>query len=237
MAYCVHSFLGQQIKGAAMAEILVVRHGQAAFGTDDYDRLTDIGWEQSRLLGEYFAAADLHFDTVFTGTMRRHRETLAGIQEALLLPAAATELPGLNEFDFHALVSAYRALHPDAGLDISNARDFYGCLREALLAWSRNEFADIDERWDSFESRVRGTLDHIANAEGRVLVVTSGGPISALVREVLGLSVENMVSLNLQAINTGLTRYFGKQGRLRLNMFNAVPHLEQPQDRHLITYT
>ena len=38
-----------------MAEILMVRHGQAAFGTDDYDRLTEVGWEQSRLLGDYFA--------------------------------------------------------------------------------------------------------------------------------------------------------------------------------------
>lgn len=220
-----------------MAEILVVRHGQAAFGTDDYDRLTDIGWEQSRLLGEYFAARDIQFDAVFCGTMRRHRETLAGLLEALPTQPTAVDLPGLNEFDFHALVSAYRALYPVAGIDINNARDFYGCLREALLAWSRDEFVDIEEKWEGFETRVRGTLEQIANVEGRVLVVTSGGPISALVREVLSLSVENMVNLNLQAINTGITRYFGKRGRLRLNGFNAVPHLEQPQDSHLITYT
>lgn len=220
-----------------MAEILVVRHGQAAFGTDDYDRLTDIGWEQARLLGEYFSARAIHFDAVFTGTQRRHRETLAGILEALPPQPAAEELPGLNEFDFHALVTAYRGLYPDENIDTTNARDFYGCLRHALLAWNRGELIDIEEDWDGFESRVRGTLTQIAGADGRVLVVTSGGPISALVREVLNLSVENMVSLNLQAINTGVTRYFGKHERLRLNMFNAVPHLEQPQDSHLITYT
>lgn len=220
-----------------MAEIMVVRHGQAAFGTDDYDRLTDIGWEQSRLLGEYLAARDIHFDSVFCGTMRRHRETLAGLLEALPPQPFAVELPGLNEFDFHALVSAYRELYPVDGIDINNAREFYGCLRDALLAWSRDEFAEIEEKWEGFELRVRGTLEQIAKAEGRVLVVTSGGPISALAREVLSLSVENMVNLNLQAINTGITRYYGKAGRLRLNTFNAVPHLEQPQDSHLITYT
>lgn len=220
-----------------MAEILVVRHGQAAFGTDDYDRLTEVGWEQSRLLGEYFAARAIHFDAVFTGTLRRQRETLAGILEALPPQPEADELPGLNEFDFHELVSAYRALYPDKSVDVSNARDFYGCLREALLAWNRGEFADVAEDWGGFETRVRGTLDNISSVKGRVLVVTSGGPISALVREVLSLSVENMVNLNLQAINTGVTRYFGKPGQLRLNMFNAVPHLEQPQDSHLITYT
>ena len=54
-----------------MSEVYVVRHGQAAFGTDDYDRLTEVGWEQSRLLGEYCHGRDLHFDAVYTGSMRR----------------------------------------------------------------------------------------------------------------------------------------------------------------------
>ena len=220
-----------------MADILVVRHGQAAFGTDDYDRLTDIGWEQSRLLGEYFSARSIQFDAVYTGTLRRQRETLAGILESLPPQPPAQELAGLNEFDFHELVTAYRALHPDEKIDVNNAREFYGCLRDALLAWNRGELAGVAEDWAGFETRVRRTLEHIGSASGRVLVVTSGGPISALVREVLSLSVENMVNLNLQAINTRITRYVGKRGKLRLNMFNAVPHLEQPQDCHLITYT
>ncbi len=94
-----------------MAEILMVRHGQAAFGTDNYDRLTELGWEQSRILGEHFAATEPQFDAVFTGTLRRHRETLTGIQQALPALPAAVELPGLNEFDFHALVTAYRGQH------------------------------------------------------------------------------------------------------------------------------
>lgn len=220
-----------------MTEILLIRHGQAAFGTDDYDRLTDAGWQQSRLLGTYLSDRDPHFDAVFTGTLRRHRETLAGIQEALPPQAAVCELPGLNEFDFHALVSAYRQLHPDDRIDVGNAREFYRCLRDALLAWYRGELDGIDEDWTQFETRVRATLDEIAQVNGRVLVVSSGGPISALVREVLDLSVEHMVSLNLQAINTGVTRLVGKPGQPRLNMFNAVPHLESMQNRHLVTYT
>ena len=34
-----------------MGAIYLVRHGQAAFGTDDYDRLTEIGYTQAHLLG------------------------------------------------------------------------------------------------------------------------------------------------------------------------------------------
>lgn len=220
-----------------MTEILLVRHGQAAFGTDDYDRLTDIGWEQSRLLGAYLGERDPHFDAVFSGTLRRHRESLAGVQEALPPLAAVRELPGLNEFDFHALVSAYRQRHPDDSVDVDNAREFYRCLRDALLSWHRGELEGIGEDWPQFEARVRATLAEIAHINGRVLVISSGGPISALVREVLELSVEHMVSLNLQAINTGVTRFVGKPGQPRLNMFNAVPHLEPMQSRHLLTYT
>lgn len=220
-----------------MAEILMVRHGQASFGTDNYDRLSELGWEQARILGEHFAATEPNFDAVFTGTLRRHRETLAGIQQALPSLPDAKELPGLNEFDFHALVSAYRRLHLSSDTDVSDARAFYSCLRDALLAWSRDELGELGENWGGFETRVRGTLEAISAVGGRVLVVSSGGPISAVVREVLALGVEQMVNLNLQAINTGITRYYGNRENWRLNMFNAVPHLEPAQHRHLITYT
>ncbi|PCI45804.1 MAG: histidine phosphatase family protein, partial [Alphaproteobacteria bacterium] len=37
-----------------MAEIYLVRHGQASFNTDDYDRLSDRGRQQSEYLGQYF---------------------------------------------------------------------------------------------------------------------------------------------------------------------------------------
>jgi broad specificity phosphatase PhoE len=58
-----------------MGHILLVRHGQAQFGTDDYDRLSDLGREQSRLLGECLAKRDRRIDAAVTGNMRRHRET------------------------------------------------------------------------------------------------------------------------------------------------------------------
>ncbi|WP_269620055.1 histidine phosphatase family protein [Zhongshania sp. BJYM1] len=228
-----------------MAEVIVVRHGQAAFGTDDYDRLTGIGWEQARLLGAHFADIEQGFDAVFTGTMRRHRETLAGISEVLAqadihLPDAV-ELPGLNEYDFHSLVASYVAAKEDVPEepqpDLANAKNFYRVLRLALLAWSRGELLNVAEPWQRFEQRVRGTLAATSAIRGRVLVVTSGGPISAMLREVLKLDVETMVNTNLQAKNTGVTRYFTRGSQFNLNMFNAVPHLENVSHRHLITYT
>ena len=96
---------------------------------------------------------------------------------------------------------------------------------------------NIAEPWAEFERRVRGTIEDLSGVKGRVLVVTSGGPISAMLREVLALDVETMVNTNLQAKNTGVTRYFTRGMNFSLNMFNAVPHLESSGHRHLITYT
>ena len=44
-----------------MAELVLVRHGQASFGAADYDKLSDLGWRQSRWLGEYFAERGITF--------------------------------------------------------------------------------------------------------------------------------------------------------------------------------
>ena len=58
-----------------MSILCLVRHAQASFLTQDYDRLSPLGHEQSRLLGEYCVRHDLHFDRAIIGPRRRHRET------------------------------------------------------------------------------------------------------------------------------------------------------------------
>ncbi len=62
-----------------MSELFLVRHAQASFGEDDYDRLSPLGHQQARWLGEYFKFRKLRFDHVICGEMTRHRETLEGI--------------------------------------------------------------------------------------------------------------------------------------------------------------
>ncbi len=95
-----------------MGSIYVVRHGQAAFGTDDYDRLTDVGVAQARLLGEYFAARRLRFDAIFTGTLLRQQQTAQHLLRGgadLAAGIAEERFTGLNEYDPEA-----RAFSPAA---------------------------------------------------------------------------------------------------------------------------
>ena len=42
-----------------MRLIYLVRHGQASFGKRDYDALSELGHEQSRLLGRALAAREI----------------------------------------------------------------------------------------------------------------------------------------------------------------------------------
>ena len=93
-----------------MGTLHLVRHGQASFGADDYDLLSPLGQRQALRLGEYWRERGQAFDAVYSGTLRRHDETLAGIVQGLGGAPAALRLPALNEYDSLALI---RAVHPE----------------------------------------------------------------------------------------------------------------------------
>ncbi|MEO1001217.1 MAG: phosphoglycerate mutase family protein, partial [Pseudomonadota bacterium] len=82
-----------------MGEIVLVRHGQASAGAEDYDRLSALGHEQAAWLGHYFEAHGMGFDRVLRGSLRRHRETAEGIASAMG-GFAADEDARLNELEY-----------------------------------------------------------------------------------------------------------------------------------------
>lgn len=221
-----------------MAELFLVRHAQAAFGTDDYDRLTELGHRQARWLGEYFAERALAFDRVVTGTLRRHEETLAGIIEALPLPAA-DEFPGLNEYRADVLLGAHLAGRGLPPLEhAEDRRGHFRVLRDALYAWVDGTLrADAHPSFPEFEAGVRRALEAARHGAERVLVVSSGGPISSAIGAVLGVAPRTVVDLNLQTRNTGLSELRAGAQRAHCVSFNAVPHLEHPGRREAITYS
>ncbi|SDS98808.1 Broad specificity phosphatase PhoE [Halopseudomonas xinjiangensis] len=224
-----------------MSEVYFVRHGQASFGSSNYDQLSDKGHRQARLLGEYFRERDMHFDHILTGDMVRHRETAEGICAGLDLKDPSFEVfTQLNEFDFHAILAAYTAQFPEEKLPEKPAvSDFFKRLRKGIILWSQSGLeGDLPETWAAFEERVRFMKeDLMARCAGkRVLAISSGGAIAMLVRQLLDAPCETMVELNLQTRNTGLIHCVFNQRSMRLSSFNSVPHLDHPQHQSLITY-
>lgn len=220
-----------------MAELYLVRHGQASYGSGDYDRLSELGWRQSRWLGEYFAERGVRFDRVVRGTLRRHAETLAGIGEGLGAAPAFDMDAGLDEYDSLALLKArYGEIgEPHQG---SDRRAHFRLLREALYAWAEGALeGDAHERFDSFRARVVGALEAIRAAEAeRILVVSSGGPISTMLGEVLGLAPRTIVDMNMQLRNASICELRFNARAMHCVSFNTIPHLDRPERAEALTY-
>lgn len=225
-----------------MSEIYFVRHGQASFGTSNYDQLSELGHEQARLLGEYFRERQMCFDHIITGDMVRHRETAEGICDGMGLDARQFAVyPELNEFDFHAVLRAYVTQFPEQALpDKPVARDFFKRLKQGILLWSTNELqGDLPETWANFEQRLLAFRESVMqhHAGQRVLAVSSGGAIAMLIRQLLQAPESVMVELNLQTRNTAVTHCRFNARAMRLSSFNNLPHLDRPDRQSMITYT
>ncbi|MBN3754407.1 histidine phosphatase family protein [Paraburkholderia sp. Tr-20389] len=223
-----------------MAELYLVRHGQASFGADDYDRLSDVGEQQGVWLGEYFAQRDIRFDRVMTGTLRRHAQTLAAIWRGLDAPPVECEIhPGLDEYDFHAL---FRALGDEHAALAERARrsprDFFKALREVLQLWAEGVLdGRAPETWQAFQQRVADARTAIQRGDGqRVLVVSSGGVIAAITQQILQAPAATAIALNMQIRNSSVSHYFFNRDTLHLSSFNGIGHLDDPQRRAFQTY-
>jgi broad specificity phosphatase PhoE len=70
-----------------------------------------------------------------------------------------------------------------------------------------------------------------------VLVVSSGGPISTILAEALGMPLRGVVDLNLQTRNTGITELQAGANRIHCVSFNNVPHLDRPERAGTLTYS
>ena len=213
-------------------ELWLVRHGQAAFASDNYDQLTDLGWQQARWLGGHLAVMGVDFGRVASGTLRRQQETAQAISESL--DTDPEVIPGFEEYAADVLMQ--NAGFPDRDPNLSR-REHFRRLRGVLVDWAAGK-TEGAETWADFNARVRaGVAEAISDGDGRVLVASSGGAIALVLAQVMGLGPEKMIEFNLQARNTGITRLVFASGNVYVNMVNAVPHLERPDRIHAETYS
>ncbi|GAA4417417.1 histidine phosphatase family protein [Acidovorax lacteus] len=222
-----------------MGTLHLVRHGQASFGADDYDQLSARGMEQAVRLGQFWRDRGLRFDAVLTGTLRRHAQTLQGIAEGLGGVPEALALPGLNEYDSHALIEA---IHPDP-LPKPDTPELYRhhfrLLCDALAQWMGGTISPRGmPSWDGFSDGVRSALEHVRrhHAGQQVLLVSSGGPISTAVGQVLGTAPEVTIALNMRIRNSAVTEFSISPKRLMLQTFNTLPHLNELAHQDWITH-
>jgi broad specificity phosphatase PhoE len=211
-----------------MGVVLLVRHGQASFGADDYDVLSETGWAQGRLLGSWLAERGVVPTAVIHGGMRRQRDTALAMASAAgwddVVPLVD---PGWDEFDHVGLVAAYPDLPAD--LDLTDRRAFQRVFEEATVHWSAGEPGDFTETYADFESRVVTALGRATEAAGAgatVVVVSSGGPIAVACGALVDPAARLWQRFNTVIVNSSVTRVVVGSTGARLLTFNEHPHLE-----------
>ena len=226
-----------------MALLFLVRHGQASFGSADYDRLSDLGRQQSRWLGEHFTERGLSFKRSVAGSLKRQQSTAEEILAGMGVPAGAPSSidthMGLNEYNGEALYAAHTGGRNPLAHQKEDYRGYWRTLKAAMHAWAAGELAGVPETWSAFGARTRAALAHACTGLARddaVLVVSSGGAISRAIIDIIGSPAATAVEFNLQFRNTGVCELIVGSDSMRLVTFNTLPHLEPPERRASITF-
>jgi broad specificity phosphatase PhoE len=218
-----------------MATILLVRHGQASFGAEDYDVLSDVGHRQAEIVGERLAAVP-EVTRVLTGAMVRQRDTAAPLLARL--GVTADEDARFDEYDHVELV---RRATDDPGTDLTvdetdPRRAFQTVLERSLSRWTGGDHDDYHESHAAFRARVRDAVIEVGSGlEGTAVVVTSGGVISAVCADALRLDNDGWAQLNTVIVNSSITKLVVGRRGTTLVTINDHAHLE-PHGRELLTY-
>ena len=219
-----------------MGVLVLVRHGQASFGAEDYDVLSEVGRAQSRRLGEVLAQTGLDPAAVLHGQMRRQRDTATEMVDTSGWNAPAQTDARWDEFGHLGVIAAY------SSQQVTDRRGFQGLFEQATARWASAEHdEDYDETYAAFVGRVRDGLTdatRLCGSGSSAVVVTSGGAIAAVGALLLGAEVESAgfaatwQRLNAVLVNTSVTRVLVGSSGPRLLTFNEHSHL----DRELLTY-
>jgi broad specificity phosphatase PhoE len=230
----------------------MVRHGQASFGKENYDQLSEKGRKQCEILAEYLVRTGLSFDAVYAGDMLRQKDT-AGEMVAVYRANKRT-LPDLcvmtefNEYSSRDIIMAHihDVAQEDPGLksDLENLyidkKAFQRVFEKIMTRWISGEAEKPGVvRWQDFRERVQSGLRKVMMENGRkknILICTSGGPISAAVQMALGLSDEKALRIAWHLVNTSVTTFVYDGDRVELTAFNHTAHLELLNDSEWITY-
>jgi broad specificity phosphatase PhoE len=223
-----------------MGTLYLVRHGQASFGSENYDQLSELGHKQSVRLGEYFAQKGIVFDGLIAGTLQRHKQTLEGILQGTNRQREHLSWDGLNEYDAEAVIATVHPHKLEKPTSPEMYRRHFRLLRDGLSQWMAGVASPTGmPAYSDFVAGVAGALDHVrANHYGQnVLIVTSGGPIATAVGHVLGTPPETTIELNLRIRNSSITEFAFTPKRHMLVCYNAIPHLEHPDFADWVTYS
>ena len=135
-----------------MALLTLVRHGQAAYLQQNYDKLSSLGERQARSAGKYWVRVGAVFDQVYYGPACRHLETGEIVGDIFRKSGVYWPEPvTLHELDEYAGIQVMRACLP--GL-IETHADIRALEAEFRQAAGQNEAFRVYDRLFQHHSHV-----------------------------------------------------------------------------------
>lgn len=231
-----------------MTTIYLVRHGQASFGAESYDKLSPNGELQAQVLGRYFKEILKEEPFVVAGSMQRHQQT-ANLALAESFPESKIVTDAAwNEFNHQQVFAHYEPRFNQPHLlrqDVEkeeNPRAYLSKIFEGAIGrWTGGEFHhEYDESWPDFKARVENALqnlcDELSKTKPRYAVIfTSGGVVSVAAGKMLQLNPDKTFALNWAIANASFTtlRLVGNEPQLlSLNEH----HFIKAYDAQLLTW-
>ncbi|MFA6232226.1 MAG: histidine phosphatase family protein [Rhodanobacter sp.] len=228
-----------------MRSALLIRHGQASFGAEDYDKLSALGEQQSRELGRWLQQTGQQPDLIVVGSMQRHIRTAELCIEAAGVTAPQLTLEQMDELDHVEIVARYRpdfssfdAMRAELTGSADPQRAFQQLFAAAVARWTSGAHdGEYTLSWSAFRERVLHGLQTLAAHEARTIwVFTSGGPIGVIAHALIGASIEHSLALSWPLVNTSLTRVALSGNHHSLISYNSWPHLELAGNPRLVTH-
>jgi broad specificity phosphatase PhoE len=206
-----------------MGVVYIVRHGQASFGAEDYDELSELGCRQSTALGHALKGR-FQPDLIVSGSLRRHQQTAKACLHAMGSTQDIVEDAAWNEFDHQELLLKHEPLFADRTAMYKKLGEapnpigaFEQLFRDSMVRWTAGQHdADYTETWPQFHNRCVDALDALISRLGEsktALVFSSGGPISQISGNLMGLTPERAMLLPASFANCGMTKIiYGRRG-------------------------
>ena len=224
-----------------MSRIILVRHGQASWGKKDYDQLSDLGHEQAKAIGRELQGRAVVPARVFSGTLRRQRDTADGIAAAAGWSRETETISGWNEYDHSAILTAYKpayrsmtVMKADLARTLRPRKAFDEMYAVATERWVAGDHDDeYDEPFTIFGDRVLAGLASVVDQLGHgetAVVVSSAGAISWVAASLLDGGSATWTQLQRVIANASLTTLsVGATGPV-LRTFNDTAPLERVPD-------
>ncbi len=169
-----------------MTTLLLARHGQASFGQENYDQLSELGSIQAQMLGQHYASTQRSIDAIFTGSLVRQQDSARhfwdSYQSSLDANSDISSLSAidLNVPDSYVLPQFDEFNHKDVFIKSNPTFSSQGAITaeiakaevpmtrlaelfdNAMQRWHGGDYDhDYVESWSQFNERAKQALEQI----------------------------------------------------------------------------